>query len=404
MIELDNGKMPLVSVIIPTYNRIATLPQSISSVLNQTYVNLELIVMDDGSVDGTEEYVKSIKDSRIKYMRSEINSGPSAARNRGTELARGEYLAFQDSDDEWMPDKLEKQMALMLGEEAVSLVYSEYGVYLGGKFVSYVPSREVPSEEKSGDIFARLLLHPLIGTPTMVVRTREFLEEGGFDESLKAYEDYEFTLRFARSHRIGFIGEMLLKVNSSLDSVNRRSDERIHSQFFMVREMLEPLRERGLLWRKLEIVLHEAETHRCQDIFIEELEYLSQALLSDSEGQSALRCLEKARKSREVFLQRVRIQENIPKLKGSLLEVYAELLESRALWSEEQQKSIQNIMDMMCECEAVFNISEAARNRRNQIQVKLEEGIPDWADQLYLLADIAEALEMLERDMAAFVD
>lgn len=401
MIELNNGEMPLVSVIIPTYNRIATLPRAISSVLNQTYGNLELIIMDDGSVDGTEEYIKSIKDDRIIYKRSEINLGPSVARNRGTELARGEYLAFQDSDDEWMPDKLEKQMALMLEDEGISLVYSEYGVYLGEMFVSYVPSRGVPYEEKSGDIFARLLLHPLIGTPTMVVKTREFLEEGGFNEALRAYEDYEFTLRFSREHKIGFIGEALLKVNSSLDSVNRRSDERIRSQFFMVREMLEPLREKDLLWKKLEIILHEAETHKCHDIFIEEMEYLSKNVLSASERQCALLYLEEARKSKETLLRRARMQKSIPELKGKLLEVYAELFENRIPWSEEQQKIIQNIMDMMCECQKVFDISEETQNYRVQIQIRMEENISDWTDQLYLLADIAEALEMLERDMAA---
>lgn len=400
MIELNKGIMPLVSVIIPTYNRIGTLPRSISSVLNQTYRNLELIVMDDGSVDGTEEYIKSIKDDRIKYKRSEINLGPSTARNRGTELAQGEYLAFQDSDDEWMPDKLEKQMAFMSEDGDVSLVYSEYGVYLGEKFISYVPSRGIPYEEKSGDIFTRLLLHPLIGTPTMVVKAEEFFREGGFNESLKAYEDYEFTLRFSREHKIGFIGEALLKVNSSLDSVNRRSDERIHSQFFMVREMLEPLRGRALLWKKLEIVLHEAETHECYDTFIEEMEYLSKNLLAASECQYALLYIEKARKSKEAFLQRARIQENIPKLKKNLLEVYAELFESKTLWSQEQQKIIQNIMDMMCNCEKVFDVSEETKNRRIQIQIRIEEDIPEWTDQLYLLADIAEALEMLEKDMA----
>lgn len=122
---------PLVSVIIPTYNRIHTLPTSIDSVLKQTYENLELIIMDDASEDGTEEYVQGIGDSRIRYRKSDINMGPSAARNLGAELAAGDYLAFQDSDDEWMPDKLEKQMELMLSDEELSLVYCEFGMYRG---------------------------------------------------------------------------------------------------------------------------------------------------------------------------------------------------------------------------------------------------------------------------------
>lgn len=313
----NKGKMPLVSVVIPTYNRVHTLPRAIASVLNQTYKKLELIIIDDGSTDGTEEYIRSIKDNRIIYKRSDINQGPSAARNRGAELAKGEYLAFQDSDDEWMPDKLEKQMKLMLEDEDVSLVYSEFGVYIEEKFVMYVPSREVSYEEKCGDIFAHLLLHPLIGTPTMIIKTKEFLLERGFNEELRAYEDYEFTLRFTRGHKVGFIGEELLKVNSSPNSVNRRGDERIHAQFFMVREMLEQLRKCNLLNKKLDIILHEAEKQICHDVFIEELKSLSRDLLSDTESQCVLFLLEKARESKETFTAgaRVRMQENMPRLK-----------------------------------------------------------------------------------------
>lgn len=353
MTELSTGKMPLVSVVIPTYSRVHTLPRSIKSVLNQTYENLELFIMDDGSVDGTEEYIRSIKDSRIRYRRSDINQGPAAARNRGAELAQGEYLAFQDSDDEWMPDKLEKQMKLMLEDEDISLAYSEFGIYIGEKFAVYVPSREVPYEEKHGNIFTHLLLYPLIGTPTIVIKTREFLAEGGFNESLKAYEDYEFTLRFARERKVGFIGEELLKVNSSADSVNRRGDERIYAQFFMVRKMLEPLRERNLLWRKLDIILREAEKRTCYDVFIDELESLSKNLLSDSECHCALPYLDKAKKSREAYIAeaRARMQKSIPGLEASILEIYVELYENRTLWSAWQQESVQNVFDKICDFE-----------------------------------------------------
>ena len=399
MTELNAGKMPLVSVVIPTYNRVHTLPRSIDSVLNQTYENLELIIMDDGSVDGTEEYIRGIEDSRIRYKRSDINQGPSAARNRGAELAQGEYLAFQDSDDEWMPDKLEKQMKLMLEDEDISLAYSEFGIYIGEKFAVYVPTREVPYEEKHGNIFAHLLLYPLIGTPTIVVKTKEFLAEGGFNETLKAYEDYEFTLRFAREHKVGFIGEELLKVNSSPDSVNRRGDERIYAQFFMVHEMLEPLRERNLLWRKLDIILHEAEKRNCHDAFIEELESLSRSLLYESECQCALAYLKKARESKETFIAeaRARMQESMPGMKANILQVYSEQYESRVPWSAEQQSIVQRVMDKICDSEKIFGISEENRSRRIQIQTRLKEDVPKWEDQLYLLADIVESLELLEK-------
>jgi len=103
-------KNPTVSVIISTYNRAHLIGRAIQSVLNQTYQDFEVIVVDDGSTDNTEEIVKSFNDPRIRYIRHEKNKGAAAARNTGIKAARGKYIAFQDSDDEWLPEKLEKQM------------------------------------------------------------------------------------------------------------------------------------------------------------------------------------------------------------------------------------------------------------------------------------------------------
>ncbi len=308
-------KLPLVSVVIPTYNRIHTLPASVDSVLKQTYKNLELIIMDDGSTDGTEEYVKEIADERVRYRKAEKNMGPSAARNKGAELAKGEYLAFQDSDDEWMPDKLEKQMKLILDSGELSFVYSEFGLYHDGELLAVIPSRNIPYGEKQGSLFSFLLLYPLISTQTMLIRTKDFLEEGGFNETLKAYEDFEFTMRFAKNHRIGFVQEALVKVNVQNSSVSKQYDERIRVQFYMIREMLEPLRERDFLWRKMEIVLDEAETLRCYETFAQELQSLSEELLSEEEQKEAASFLEKIEQGAENHQLRARIYENLRRLK-----------------------------------------------------------------------------------------
>ena len=109
-IGTDQDSRPLISVIMPTYNRAHTLPRAIRSVLAQTWENLELIIADDASADNTRQLVLAIPDRRLKYVRNEINRGAAAARNLGLSHARGEYIAFQDSDDEWLLDKLTIQM------------------------------------------------------------------------------------------------------------------------------------------------------------------------------------------------------------------------------------------------------------------------------------------------------
>lgn len=387
---------PLVSVIIPTYNRIHTLPASIDSVLKQTYGNLEVIIMDDASEDGTEEYVKSIEDNRIRYRKSSTNMGPSAARNLGAELATGEYLAFQDSDDEWMPDKLEKQMELLLDEE-LSLVYCEFGMYRGEELRIRVPFREIPYNQKCGDIFSYLLLYPLISTQTMVVKRDAFLQEQGFNETLKAYEDFEFTLRFSRRNRIGFVEETLVKVNSSPESVNKRFAERIRAQFFMTREMLEPLRERDLLWEKIGIILQEAESRLCHDIFIEELTHFSNECLSGEERSNAQLFLEKIERSKEIVLLKMDILEKLPTLKVRILKIYAELYDSKSIWSDQQRRELERLTDIVQGCGRLFEIPAEIWDQYNRICQKLEDTHLQWTDQLFLLTDMVGLLEPLEK-------
>ena len=101
---------PYVSIILPTYNRANQLPRAIYSVLNQTYENFELIIVDDASKDDTEAIVSQINDPRISYIKNQHNCGAAGARNVGIKNARYDFIAFQDSDDEWMPEKLAKQL------------------------------------------------------------------------------------------------------------------------------------------------------------------------------------------------------------------------------------------------------------------------------------------------------
>lgn len=393
---MENQKTPLVSVVIPTYNRIHSLPASVESVLKQTYENLELIIMDDGSGDGTEAYVKSIADERVRYQKSDVNMGPSAARNKGAELASGEYLAFQDSDDEWLPDKLEKQMKVMLaGDNA--LVYCEFGLHRNGELLAIIPPRKIPYQEKQGSLFSYLLLYPLISTQTILIKTRDFIEMGGFNETLKAYEDFEFTLRFSQNHKIGFVENALVKVNSLPGSVSKQFGERIRVQFYMMREMLPHLREQNLLWRKLEIVLDEAKTLACHAVFLEELRNFSEELLSAEEQKRAEAFSEKIGQDMEDCRLKAYIGENLQQLKQKTLYIYEALYENRLAWSCKVQETLLEMVNSTVLLEKVFRMPEEAKSCRALIQRSLSEENLAETDRLYLLADIVELFETLEK-------
>ena len=117
--------MPKVSVIIPTYNRAHLIGRSIQSVLNQTYQDFEIIIVDDGSTDDTEDVIRNFNDSRIIYIRHKENKGPSAARNTGIKASKGEFIAFQDSDDEWFPEKLDKQIEAFEMNPGFGIIYTD---------------------------------------------------------------------------------------------------------------------------------------------------------------------------------------------------------------------------------------------------------------------------------------
>lgn len=200
--------MPNVSVIIPTYNRAHLLGRAIRSVLNQTYQDFELIIVDDGSSDNTDELVKSFDDIRIRYLKHKKNRGGAAARNTGIKAAKGKYIAFQDSDDEWLPEKLEKQMKVF--EDAppeVGVVYTGFYRLQNGK-KTYIPSSKV--NPKEGYIFNSLLKGNFVTTQAVLVKRECFDKAGIFDENLPRLQDWELFLRISRHYHFKFINEPLV--------------------------------------------------------------------------------------------------------------------------------------------------------------------------------------------------
>jgi len=186
--------MPLVSVIIPTYQRAATLLPALESVFAQTWTDYEIIVADDGSTDNTAEILEPFRD-RIVYS-YESNQGASAARNRGARIARGEFLAFLDSDDLWEPRKLELQMPLLEQQPEIGWVYCDMDYFGNEKrfktssFVGHPPAR--------GWILKHMYLHGCpMHSPTLVVKKQLFEASGAYDERLRAYEDHDLYFRLA---------------------------------------------------------------------------------------------------------------------------------------------------------------------------------------------------------------
>jgi glycosyltransferase involved in cell wall biosynthesis len=223
-------------VVIPAYNRAATIAAAIESVLRQTYPDFELVVVDDGSTDGTLAAAAAVRDPRVRLVAAPRNLGAAGARNLGVEEARGTWVAFQDSDDEWLPRKLEKQMARLAAPGAPPYVGAYCGLLtLGGLDdregerirLRYVPDPAVAAAD--GDILPALLHGNAVSTQTLVVRRDLFLELGRFDEATTPIEDWDFVLRLAARGPVAFVDEPLVHQRFSPNSITRGAARRLAS-------------------------------------------------------------------------------------------------------------------------------------------------------------------------------
>lgn len=211
----------LVSVIVPTYNREKVVLKAIDSILKQTYTNLECIVVDDGSTDNTEKAILQIEDSRLHYIKLEKNSGPSIARNVGIRESRGNYIAFNDSDDLWLINKLELQMKKIKKEDEVGMVYCGYSYQKNGKEIK-IPSDKYERYLLEGYIFDSLWQNNKVGTPTILIKKKCIDVCGEFAENLYSLEDWEFVLRIARQYKIAYVNKILVHAHYSPGGVNEK--------------------------------------------------------------------------------------------------------------------------------------------------------------------------------------
>jgi glycosyltransferase involved in cell wall biosynthesis len=201
--------LPLVSVVIPTFNRSRFIAEATASALNQTYHNVEVIVVDDGSTDNTRDllHARFSSDARFRYV-YQNNQERSRARNHGIRVARGDYIAFLDSDDTWYPRKIELQVNLMLENEDVVMCVTWWDLFGEGVQRQIIP---YPTEaDIAGGQFEQLMIQTnRIGSATPLVRKAIFSEVGVFNPKLVIVEDYELWTRIALAGPVALVAEVL---------------------------------------------------------------------------------------------------------------------------------------------------------------------------------------------------
>jgi glycosyltransferase involved in cell wall biosynthesis len=230
--------MPAVSVILPTHDRPELLTRAARSVLEQSFEDLELIVVDDASREPAERALRCQEDRRTRVLRTDVPLGPARARNLGLEVAVGDWIAFQDDDDEWLPAKLERQMESALrADPRLGVVYCPF--WRVGRDGSRIPSRH-PEVSSGQALREELLRGNFIGLPTAVVRRGCFEEVGRFDPELRCFEDWELFIRIAARFDFERVDEPLVQTHDSPASVNK-ADSAIQAEAF--RRILDNHRE-----------------------------------------------------------------------------------------------------------------------------------------------------------------
>ena len=213
--------MPRVSAIVVTHNRVGELPGAIRSVLEQTYADIELIVVNDASEDGTKEYLDRLDaDGRARVVNLETSGGAAGARNLGVSVSTGELIAFLDDDDRWHPTKIAEQVPLFDASDGVGAVYCAQRMVFDR--VKYVDTKPTYRGFVGADIFTTML-----GTSSaMMYSRRGFDEVGGFDVNLTHWQDLELNLRIAQAFPIDFVPHPLVDV-----FVNTQARDRLSNQF-----------------------------------------------------------------------------------------------------------------------------------------------------------------------------
>jgi len=234
---------PLISCVIPTFNRAEKILHAVESVLVQTYPNIEILIVDDQSTDSTRETVRRLteNDKRVSYFFNPLK-GTNNARNFGIINAAGDFIAMLDDDDEWLPTKLEKQMNCLLAHPDTALVFTAFKRKNGSWHVSRHPSQF--SVIKNDKIAERLLKQNFITTSSILVRKKVLQETGPFDPAFKSFQDWELITRIALRHRLFYLNETLVIQYESRNSITRDKKGRIISSIRHLKKFRDAYQER----------------------------------------------------------------------------------------------------------------------------------------------------------------
>lgn len=294
---------PLVSVVVPTYKRPTYLERAIASVLTQSYGNWELIVVDDNDKissyrQETELFMEPyLARANIKYIKHERNKGGSAARNTGIEQAVGEYVAFLDDDDEWLPDKLTKQVECFANvDDATALISTGFVIVddVTGQIKTVLP-------QFRGWILSQLLKRNSVGTTsTVLCRRNVLLEIGMFDENLPAKQDIDLYIRIAKNYKFDFVAEPLVRfhrhakgnIGTNLQGV-LEAHEHFHKKHSLLLEQKPKIYQYRLKWQG-RLLLQLGRTEEARGILkkafkVNPLDFETAALLAFAHLKPSLR-------------------------------------------------------------------------------------------------------------------
>ena len=262
----------MVSVVIPTYERIATLSRAVDSVMAQTFSGFELIVVDDGSTDATAEMI--LRDYPAVRLHRQENTGVSSARNAGVALASGEWIAFLDSDDAWLPEKLERQLSHLAQEPELRLSHTDEIWIRNGKRVNQ------PKEyaKSGGSIYRQCLPLCCICPSSALIRRDLFDEIGGFDETFPVCEDYDLWLRITAREPVHYLDEALVRkygghedqlssTTWGMDRYRTRALEKILSEEIL--SLADRILTKEILVKKLRILVAGARKRGNQEVVAE---------------------------------------------------------------------------------------------------------------------------------------